>query len=71
MIDKKSYNEHHNQYSQDIALEREMGCHEKYDSNEFEFIYQGDIPHGKILDDQPLPFEDQFPQSNFQSRENL
>lgn len=51
MIDKKSYIEHHNEYSQDIALERERVCHEKYDSNEFEFIYQGGIPHGKILDE--------------------
>ena len=50
MIDTKSYIEHHNEYSKDTALEREKGCHEKYDSNEFEFIYQDDMPHGKMLD---------------------
>jgi len=50
-IDKKSYNDHHAEYCESGKFEKEKGYHEDHNKNEFEFIYQTDIPHGRVLDE--------------------
>ena len=49
-IDKKSYNDHNAEYCESGKFEKEKNIHEERNKNDFEFIYQTDIPQGKILD---------------------
>lgn len=52
MDNLSSYISHNAEYEQQSAFQREKLAHEKNNSDNFKFLYQGDIPHGNILDNQ-------------------
>jgi len=48
--DKDSYINHNREYEGDGKLEYEKKVHEQKNTDNFKFIYQDDIPHGRALD---------------------
>lgn len=50
MDNLRSYLNHNAEYEQESAFGREKIAHEKNNLNNFQFLYQDDIPHGNILD---------------------
>lgn len=53
-MDKTSYMRHNAEYIQEQAPDRERIAHDKKNENNYKFLYQDDIPHGKILDQHKL-----------------
>jgi len=49
-MDKQSYTQHNSEYVQSDKFEIELNQHKNYNQNNYEFIYQDDLPHGKIFD---------------------
>ena len=49
-----SFNQHNQNYVLDDAFQKEKKAHEDHNSNNFEFLYQSDIPHGDALDEHKL-----------------
>ena len=54
MSNKDSFNQHNQNYVLDDAFQKEKKAHEDHNSNNFEFLYQSDIPHGDALDEHKL-----------------
>ena len=54
MPNTDSFNQHNQNYVLDDAFQKEKKAHEDHNSNNFEFLYQSDIPHGDALDEHKL-----------------
>ena len=54
MVNTDSFNQHNQNYVLDDAFQKERKSHEDYNSNNFEFLYKSDIPHGYALDEHNL-----------------
>ena len=54
MPNAESLNQHNQNYVLDDAFQKEKKAHEDHNSNNFEFLYQSDIPHGDALDEHKL-----------------
>ena len=54
MPNTDSFNQHNQNYVLDDAFQKEKKAHEDHNSNNFEFLYQSDIPHGDVLDEHKL-----------------
>ena len=54
MVNIDSFNQHNQNYVLDDAFQKEKKAHEDHNSNNFEFLYQSDIPHGDALDEHKL-----------------
>ena len=54
MYDQTSYKNHHGEYSQNEAFERERRSHSEHDTEDFEYLYKDDHPHGNALDKHSL-----------------
>ena len=54
MSNKDSFNQHNQNYVLNDAFQKEREAHEDHNSNNFEFLYKSDIPHGDALDEHKL-----------------
>jgi len=54
MVNIDSFNQHNQNYVLDDAFQKERKSHEDHNSNNFEFLYKSDIPHGDALDEHKL-----------------
>ena len=54
MPNTDSFNQHNQNYVLDDAFQKEKKAHEDHNSNNFEFLYKSDIPHGDALDEHKL-----------------
>jgi len=54
MVNTDSFNQHNQNYVLDDAFQKERKSHEDHNSNNFEFLYKSDIPHGDALDEHKL-----------------
>ena len=54
MVNTDSFNQHNQNYVLDDSFQKERKSHEDHNSNNFEFLYKSDIPHGYALDEHNL-----------------
>ena len=54
MVNTDSFNQHNQNYVLDDSFQKERKSHEDHNSNNFEFLYKSDIPHGDALDEHKL-----------------